>query len=83
MTRIYYPGTHTLNPWELSNVDIKPKDIAGIKVVAISWGDTWAAYRGNTTWDDERIAYEGDVLLKELAERMFPAFAHSGLPYED
>ena len=42
---------------------------------------SWAAYLGPSDWDDERVAYEGDLIAQEAAEDLFYVLAHSGRRY--
>ena len=63
---------------------IEASDAFAIKIVAVAGKDNdWAAYQGASWWDDERIASEGDKLLREAAEPLFYCLAMSGRRYRD
>jgi hypothetical protein len=73
----FEPGT--LNAYAISGGEIHEGDRFGYKVVAVvatGWS-AWAAYKGPTSWSDEQVANEGDIISKEAASALFPTLAAS------
>lgn len=66
----FEPGT--LNPYVITPVEIRMNDRFGYKIVAVVSGSFWCAYRGPTTWNDERVALEGDPVPQAAAKLLFP-----------
>lgn len=75
--------THTFRDWaRVRPVDLVPNDAIAVKVVAvIGYGGEWAAYMGLTSWTDDETAQQGDKILEEAAELLFPQIARAGLVY--
>lgn len=76
-------GKPTLNPVTVVPNTLKAGDRLGLKIIAvINWDGTWTAYRGLTDWDDEKVASNGDALLREQAEPLFYAPKTAGFEYD-
>jgi hypothetical protein len=73
----------TINPVTVKPHELKPDDMLGFKIIAVigASGKDWAAYRGLTNWDDERVAREGDKVDQEVAEGLFYAPTVMGFKY--
>ena len=70
------------NVMNVSPSDVQDYDAFALRVVAVAYpGGTWRAYRGYSHWSDERIAENGDEILKEAAELLFYPMKHSGRYY--
>lgn len=61
-----------------SPIDLEQGDGCALKVVAVihQW-PFWSAYRGPSDWSDERVAEQGDQLLREQAEPLFYPFRNN------
>jgi hypothetical protein len=73
----------TLNAYMVRGNEVQPGDRYGYKIVAVineGWNG-WAAYRGPTTWSDEKVAANGDAISKEAAEALFSTLAATGRIY--
>jgi hypothetical protein len=65
-------------------VDLRPDDAIALRVVAVvGYGGEWAAYMGLSDWTDEDVVHQGDKILREAAEGLFPQFVRAGLVYRD
>ncbi len=74
---------HNFKNWaRVRPIDLTPGDAVAVKIVAVVGdGGTWAAYMGLSDWDDERVAQEGDKILEEAAQLLFPQFVRAELRY--
>jgi hypothetical protein len=73
----------TLNAYVIEPSEIQEGDRFGYKVIAfpfVGWNG-WGAYRGPTTWSDERVAESGDAVSQHIAELLFPALRDTGRVY--
>ncbi len=62
--------------------DVESGDAFAVKVVAVvGHGDDWSAFVGPTDWPDEKVARQGDGLLREQAEPLFYVLRASGRHY--
>ncbi|KRT69373.1 MAG: hypothetical protein XU15_C0011G0055 [candidate division NC10 bacterium CSP1-5] len=54
--------------------ELRPGMAMAVKVVAVLHTDfpSWCAYQGPTDWSDQQVADQGDEILQEAAERLFP-----------
>jgi hypothetical protein len=78
----------TLNPVSVKPYTLKAGDLLGFKIVAKIYSNNngegfWAAYRGLTDWEDEKVASDGDKIPQEVAEALFYAPTALGLIYND
>jgi len=56
--------------------EFKPNEVYVCKVVAvIGHGQQWAAYLGESDWEDERVLNDGDKVRQKAAEALFPTIA--------
>jgi hypothetical protein len=70
------------NHYNTSPGDVQDNDAFPMKVIAVAYpGGMWCAFRAPATWDNQRVADEGDELQKEVAEGLFWCLANSGRIY--
>ena len=56
--------------------EFKPGEAYAVKIVAsVGYGGDWAAYLGESDWDDEQVLNEGDKINRKAAEALFPTIA--------
>jgi hypothetical protein len=74
----------TLLAYSVNGGEVQPGDRYGYKIVAVVYSKNfWAAYKGLTDWDDERVADEGDKILHEVAALLFPTINETIPNYND
>lgn len=85
MTRTSEPDFEegTLNPYVINWNEIQPGDRLGYKIIVVinPYIKSWGAWRGPTTWTDDRVAQVGDAISEEAAKALFPMMAAIGRFY--
>jgi hypothetical protein len=74
MSRIKF-STGSLNSYIIRPDEVQGGDIFAYKTVAVVYGQFWAAYRGDPSWDDEWVATNGDKIDEDIATGLFPTIA--------
>jgi hypothetical protein len=75
-----YHEQGTLNAYNISGAEVQPGDRYGYKVICVihklkdDKGNPvfWSVYRGWTSWTDEHVASNGDIVSYEVAKGLFP-----------
>ena len=68
MTRIIN-SEGSLNAYNVQGNEVFPNDMYGYKIVAKIWNETcWCAFRGDTSWSDERVWANGEEIPYEAVK---------------
>jgi len=75
----------TLNAYCIRPDEVQPGDRYGYKVVVVvdNYVPQWCAYKGPTSWTDEKVSEYGDALTEKEACVLFPSIAASGRNYRN
>jgi hypothetical protein len=77
-----YDVNSVMNPYIVEPSEVTAGDKFGYKIVACIWSlDEWCAFRAPTNWSDDRVAKEGDEILEDVANSIFPTLASLGMVY--